>query len=239
MFFRMILFVWEFVLDLAGVIRMTKDEKDLEIMLLRQQLRIVERKQPRGPHIPRWQKVPLAVLAVRLKEHASHGRAALVESVRLFKPDTVIGWHRAIVQRKWTYQQDRQPGRPPIDPELEHWILQVAKDNPGLGYRKLAGEMRKLGFTVSKTTVSTVLQRHGILPAPERRRRGSSWRVFLNHYKDQFLACDFFTVETLGLQTLYVLFFLEHGTRQVHLAGCTAHPGGDWVTQQARQMSWT
>jgi hypothetical protein len=98
--------------------------------------------------------------------------------------------------------------------------------------------MRKLGFRVSKTAVSTVLQRHGILPAPERRRQGSSWRVFLNHYKDQFLACDFFTVETLGLQKLYVLFFLEHGTRRVHLAGCTAHPSGDWVTQQARQIMW-
>ena len=98
--------------------------------------------------------------------------------------------------------------------------------------------MRKLGFQVSKTTVSTVLERHGVPPAPERGRQGSSWRAFLNHYKDQFSSCDFFTVETLGLQTLYVLFFLEHGTRRVHLAGCTALPTGAWVTQQARQMSW-
>ena len=98
--------------------------------------------------------------------------------------------------------------------------------------------MRKLGFRVSKTTVSTVLERHEIPPAPERGRQGSSWRAFLNHYKDQFSSCDFFTVETLGLQTLYVLFFLEHGTRRVHLAGCTALPTGAWVTQQARQMSW-
>ncbi len=198
----MILSVWEFVLDLAAVMRLSNDEKDLENLLLRQQLRIVERKQPRGPHILRWQKVPLAVLAVRLKEHASRGQAAVEDSMRLFKPDTVIGWHRAIVWRKWTYPPGQQPGRPPIDPELEQWILQVAKDNPGLGHRKLAGEMRKLGFTVSKTAVSIVLQRHGILPAPERRRRSSSWRIFLNHYKEQFLACDFFTVETLGLQTL-------------------------------------
>ena len=98
MFFRMILFVWEFMLDLAAVMRMGNDEKDLEILLLRQQLRIVERKQPRGPQIPRWQKVPLAVLAVRLKKHASRGRAALADSVRLFKPDTrdrLASRHRA------------------------------------------------------------------------------------------------------------------------------------------------
>lgn len=97
--------------------------------------------------------------------------------------------------------------------------------------------MTKLGYDVGKTTVSNVLNRHGILPALERGREGSNWQAFLNHYKDQFLACDFFTVETLWLQTLYVLFFIEHGTRQVHLAGCTAHPTGKWVTQQARQIS--
>jgi putative transposase len=178
------------------------------------------------------------MVVVRLNERARNGRAALEASVRLFKPTTVIGWHQAIVRRKWTYQQRRKPGRPPIDTDLEHWILQVAKDNPGLGYEKLAGELHKLGFTVSKTTVSVVLERHGVPPAPKRGREGSSWRVFLNHYKDQFLACAFFTVETLGLKTLYILFFLAHSTRRVHLAGCTAHSSGAWVTQQARQMTW-
>jgi len=192
MFYQIVLFVWQFVLDLVAVLGMTDDEKDLEIMLLRQQLRIVERKQERGPRIPPWQKVPLAALAVRLKDKASNARAALAESVQLFKPNTLLGWHRAIVRRKWTFEQRRKPGRPPIDAELERWILQVARDDPGLGYEKLAGELRKLGFQVSKTTVSTVLERHGIPPAPERGREGSSWRVFLNHYKDQFLACDFY-----------------------------------------------
>ncbi|MBN1201898.1 MAG: helix-turn-helix domain-containing protein [Anaerolineae bacterium] len=184
MFFQVVMFVWQFVLDLVAVLGMTDNEKDLEIMLLRQQLRIVERKQARGPQIPRWQKVPIAALAVRLKDKANNAREALAASVRLFKPETVIGWHRAAVRRKWTFKQERKPGRPPIDAELERWIVRVAQDNPDLGYEKLAGEMRKLGFEVSKTTVSTVLQRHGILPAPERGRQGSSWRVFLNHYKE-------------------------------------------------------
>jgi putative transposase len=238
MFFRIVLFIWEFVLDVAAVSRLTEGEKDLEILLLRQQLRIVERKQERGLQIPRWQKVPLAVAAVRLKQKASHSRQALEDSIRLFKPATVIGWHRAAVRRKWTYQQKRQPGRPPIDAELEQWVLRVARDNPGLGYDKLKGELRKLGWRASPTTIRTVLLRHGIPPAPERSRQGSSWRTFLNHYKEQFLACDFLTVETLTLQTLYVLFFVEHATRQVYLAGCTAHPEAGWVTQQARQMTW-
>jgi hypothetical protein len=137
------------------------------------------------------------------------------------------------VRRKWTFKQERKRGRPPLDSELEGWILQVARDNPILGYDKLEGELRKLGFDVGATTICTVLLRHDIPPAPERSRQGSSWGTFLAHYKDQFLACDFFTVETLTLQTLYVLFCIEHGTRQVYFAGCTAHPNQKWVTQQA------
>ena len=112
MFFRVILFIWDFVLDVIAVSCMTDDEKDVEILLLRQQLRIVERKQERGPQIPRWQKVPLVALVLRLRRKAHRSQQALKESVRLFKPATVIGWHREIVRRKWTYQQKRQPGRP-------------------------------------------------------------------------------------------------------------------------------
>jgi transposase InsO family protein len=86
--------------------------------------------------------------------------------------------------------------------------------------------------------VRAVLRRHGLPPAPERRRRGGTWRQFLHGHRHQVLACDFFTVETLFLRTIYVLFFVELGTRRVHLAGCTAHPTAAWVTQQARQLSW-
>jgi hypothetical protein len=98
MFFRAILFVWEFLLDVLAVSRLTDDEKDLEILLLRQQLRIVERKQERGPQIPRWQKVPLVALVLRLKQKARQSHKALEESVRLFKPATVMGWHREMVR---------------------------------------------------------------------------------------------------------------------------------------------
>jgi putative transposase len=162
MFFRMMMFVWEFMLDLVAVIRMTDDARDLEIMLLRQQLRIVERKQNRGPQIPRWQKVPLAVLTIRLKDKATNARTTLAESVRLFKPETVIGWHCELVRRKWMFKQGQKPGRPPIDSELEEWILKVAWENPGLGCEKLEGELRKIGFEVSATTIRMILLRHGV-----------------------------------------------------------------------------
>jgi putative transposase len=107
-----------------------------------------------------------------------------------------------------------------------------------VGHHELEGVLAKLGFIVSPGTVKNVMFRHGIPPAPECDKLGTSWRDFLAHYKDQILACDFFTVETVGLKTLYVLFFIEIGSWRVHLAGCTQHPKAAWVEQQARQMLW-
>jgi transposase InsO family protein len=105
-----------------------------------------------------------------------------------------------------------------------------------MGYDKIQGELLKLGYSLDPGTIKNVLRRHRLLPAPQRGR--SSWRIFLNHYRHQMLACDFFTIETLRLETLYVLFFIELGSRRVHFAGCTASPDSVWVTQQARQLVW-
>ncbi len=107
-----------------------------------------------------------------------------------------------------------------------------------MGYGKLQGEVRKLGYDVGRSTVHDVLKRQRVPPAPERAKQGSRWHTFLHHYKDQILACDFFTVETAWLQTLYVLFFIELSSRRVHLAGCTTNPSTAWVTQQARHINW-
>lgn len=96
----------------------------------------------------------------------------------------------------------------------------------------------KLGYEIGISTIRAVLKRHHISPAPERDRTHSSWRTFLNHYRTQMLACDFFTVETVFLKTVYVLFFIDLSTRKVYLAGCTRHPNSAWVTQQARQLTW-
>jgi putative transposase len=238
MFYRFVFFCWTFLLDLAAISRLTTNEKDLEIMVLRQQLRIVERRQQRGLQIPRWQKVPLMALVMRLKAQSRNTREQLANTLLLFKPETVLGWHRDLVRRKWTFQAQRRTGRPSIGRDLESWIVRLAQDNPGLGFDKLEGELRKLGFVVSASTIRTVLRKHGIPPAPERNRKSSSWRTFLNHYRQQLLACDFFTIETVWLKTVYVLFFIELSTRRVYFAGCTTQPTSAWVTQQARQLTW-
>jgi transposase InsO family protein len=113
----------------------------------------------------------------------------------------------------------------------------MAKEDPRWGYGKIQGELLKLNFTVSESAVRDVLKRRHIQPTPT--RNGSdNWQHLMTHYKEQILACDFFTVDTLWLKRLYVLFFIELGTRKVYLAGITAHPNAGWVTQQARQVVW-
>ncbi len=117
-------------------------------------------------------------------------------------------------------------------------MLRLSKENPPWGYGKLQGELLKLGYEIGRSTVRDILQRRHVPPAPERAKQGSSWRTFLTHHSQQLLACDFFIVETAWLQTFYLFFFSEIGSQRVHFAGCTAHPTAEWVTQQARQLTW-
>ena len=111
----------------------------------------------------------------------------------------------------------------------------MAKENPRWGYRRIEGELRKLGVTVSATAIRSLLRAHGLKPAP--RRQGPSWKEFLACQASGILACDFFTVETVWLRTLYVLFFIELSSRRAHLAGVSAHPRSAWVAQQARNLA--
>jgi len=140
-----------------------------------------------------------------------------------------------LVARRWTYAG--RIGRPPVGSEIRDLILRLAGENPRWGYQRIVGEINGLGPTVSATTVRKVLREAGIGPAGE--RFGLCWRAFLRAQAQSILAVDFFTVETIALQRLYVVFFIELGSRRVHVAGCTANPTGAWVTQQARQFTWT
>ncbi len=226
------------LIDLLRIARLASDDKDLEILILRQQLDILAHKHNHVVRPSRQDKWTLAVLTASLKRRSRLTTSQLGSVLRIFKPETVIGWHRELVRRKWKQKPVDTGGRPTISQELSDLILQLAKENNRWGYGKIAGELLKLGFDVSESTVRNVLKAHDILPAPV--RFGSiGWRTLMNHYKHQLLACDFFAVETVRLQTLYVLFFIELGSRRVHLAGVTANPEGPWVTQQARNMVWS
>jgi putative transposase len=151
------------------------------------------------------------------------------------KPATLLRWHRRLVARRWTYTG--RIGRPPVGGEIRKLVLRLARENPRWGYQRIAGEINGLGLGVSATTVKKILRQAGIGPAGE--RGGLAWRAFLRQQAQSMLAVDFFTVETISLRRLYVLFFIELASRRFHFAGCTANPTGAWVTQQARQFAWT
>ena len=215
------------VLRLLALGRRAEFAKDVELVLLRHQLSVLARQQQR-PRLRPADRAFIAALAQQLPHRRRHGFVVT--------PTTLLRWHRELVRRSWTYRQ-RRPGRPPKDRALRELVLRLARENPGWGYHRIAGELLKLGFRISPSTVRRLLASAGLEPAP--RRHAVSWPAFLRRQAASVLACDFFTVETVTLRRLYVLFFIELGSRRVHLAGCTTNPTGAWVVQQARNLSFT
>jgi putative transposase len=201
------------------------DLKDVELLVLRHQLVVLRRQVER----PRLRASDRALLAAAGRLLPPGRRQGL-----LVTPQTLLRWHRELARRRWTYPPAR-PGRPPTDATTRELVLRLARENPRWGYQRIAGELSKLGVSVSPSTVRRLLARAGLGPAP--RRSGPSWRQFLRAQGASVVACDFFTVETALLRRYYVLFFIELQTRRVHLAGITANPDGRWVTQQARNLS--
>jgi putative transposase len=236
MIWFMVLQVVATLVELVQLGHSSESEKDLEILLLRRQLAIYERKQSQPMRLSRGEKLTLVVLGTKLKARTGRTIQQMRDAIRIVKPATLFGWHKQLVRLKWTYRRHNQSGRPRTDRDLEQLVLRLARENDW-GSERIEGELRKLGYEISDETVRNILRRHGIPPAPERDASPSWWHL-MTHYKDQLLACDFFTVETLFLQTIYVLMFIEIGSRRVHFAGCTAHPDNAWITQQARQMVW-
>jgi putative transposase len=197
--------------------------KELEILVLRHQLTVLRRQTPR----PKLEPADRALLAA-ISRLLPRSRWPCF----LVRPETLLRWHRRLVAGAWTYPH--QPGRPPLDEDMRQLIIRLAKENPRWGYQRIKGELQQLGVRVSATTIRTMLRRHGLDPAP--RRVATTWRAFLRQQAAGIMACDFFTVDTVWLRRLYVLFFIELDTRRVCLAGVTAHPDGAWVAQQARNL---
>jgi putative transposase len=198
--------------------------KELEILVLRHQLAVLHRQTPH----PRLEPADRALLAAisRVLPRARW-------SCFIVTPQTLLRWHRRMVARAWTYPH-RGPGRPPLAEDVQQLIVRLARENPRWGYQRIKGELLRLNVQVSATAIRTTLRRHGLDPAP--RRAITTWRSFLRDQAAGIVACDFFTVESIWLRRLYVLFFIELDTRRVHVAGVTANPDGAWVTQQARNL---
>jgi len=146
-------------------------------------------------------------------------------------PATLLAWHRRLATSKYDTSKRRRPGRPATVRSIARLAIRLAQENPLWGYRRIHGELTKLGAAVAPSTVYEILRAAGIDPAP--RRDGLAWRQFLHAQAAGILAADSLHVDTVALTRLYVLVFVEHGTRRMHLGGVTAHPTGDWTAQQA------
>jgi putative transposase len=210
----------------ALVVLLARSErsKDLEILVLRHELSILQR-QVNRPRIEQRDRLLLAALS-RVLPRASWCAFSVT-------PSTLLRWHRRLVARRWTYPH-RGPGRPPVEREVRKLILRLARENTNWGYVRIVGELRKLGIDVSATLVRTVLASAGVPPAPQRDR--SSWQSFLRAHGETILACDFFTVETVWLRRLYVLVFLSIASRRIEYVACTSNPETAWMLQQARNL---
>jgi putative transposase len=204
----------------------TPDDKDVEIAVLRHQLAILRRQVSR----PRYSPTDRTVLATLARLLPRERWVAL-----LVTPATLMRWHRELVARHWTYPHRHEGARNALDADVVALILRLGRENPRWGYLRIVGECAKLGVTVSATSVRNVLRRHRLRPAP--RRSGPTWAQFLRTQASGALACDFFSVDTITLRRLYVLFFIDLERRKVFLAGVTAHPIGRWVAQQARNLA--
>jgi putative transposase len=229
-----VLVAWSFVYlalcrlcELLVLCWRSADAKEVEILVLRHQLAILRRQHPR----PRLQPRDRALLAA-LSRLLPRPRW----SIFVVTPETLLRWHRRMVRRHWTYPT-RPRGRPPIPDQLQSLIVRLATENPRWGYQRIRGELLCLGSRVSASSIARVLRASGLQPAP--RHTSTTWRSFLRRQASDILACDFLTVDTVFLQRLYILFFIQLHTRRVHLAGVTANPTGTWVAQQARNLAVT
>src|SRR5713226_3734051 len=197
-----------------------------EILILRHQLAILQRRQPCRPKLNWADRALLAILLGVIPRARRHGLRLLVT------PDTILRWHRDVVRHRWAARSMRgRTGRPATRRNVSALVLRLARENPGWGYRRIHGELASLGVKIAASTVWEILKNAGIDPAP--RRTGPAWSLFLRSQAEAILACDFFTADLLDGTHAYVLAVIEHASRRVRILGVTLHPTGEWTAQQA------
>ena len=224
---KIVYLLMRWLLGLVMLLSRGDRAKDAELLVLRHENAVLRRNAGRVRYEPA-DRAWFAALAPFIPRRRWAG-------VFPVTPATLLAWHRRLAARKYDTSTRRRPGRPPTVRSIARIAVRLARENPLWGYRRIHGELTKLGATVAPSTVYEILRAAGIDPAP--RRSGPTWRQFLHAQAAGILAVDFLHVDTVLLKRLYVLVFIEHGTRRMHLGGVTAHPTGAWTVQQARNLA--
>ncbi|WP_033220949.1 integrase core domain-containing protein [Kitasatospora phosalacinea] len=217
------------LLSIPKVLLRRDTAKDAELLVLRHENAVLRRHLAGPVRYEPEDRFWLAALSSLIPRH--RWRAVFPVT-----PGTLLAWHRRLIAAKWDYSARRaRTGRPPTRAALKNLILRLARENAGWGHRRIQGELARLGHPIAASTVWEILHAAGIDPAP--RRTGPTWREFLTTQAEGIIAVDFFHLDTILGQRLYALAFLEHGTRQLHIADVTAHPTREWAVQQARNVT--
>jgi len=224
--FRLLYLIFVRLCGWLALLPRSDDVKNTEILVLRHQIAVLQR-QVRSPRLTWADRAVLAALTRRVST-ARRRQLSLI-----ITPRTILRWHADLVKNRWTYRH-RTAGRPRTGPTIRRIALEMARDNPAWGYRRICGELTGLGYKIAPSTIWEILKAAGTDPAP--RREAASWKQFLSAQAKTIAAVDFFHVDTVFLRRLYVLFVIEHHNRRVHLAGVTARPTAAWTVQQARNI---
>ena len=225
-------FVFLLITRAAAWLRLSRRKeawKTAEILILRHQLAVLQRRQPGRPNVTWADRALLAALLSVIPNARRRGLRLLVT------PDTILRLHRNIIHRRWAARSMRgKTGRPATRRNIRAMVLRLARENASWGYRRIHGELAGLGVKVAASTVWEILKKAGINPAP--RRTGPPWSQFMRSQAEAILACDFFTADLLDGTQANVLAVIEHAIRRIRILGITLHPAGEWTTQQARNL---
>jgi hypothetical protein len=207
-----------------------REQRDV-IEFLREENRVLKAQQHgRRLRLNDDERRRLAVIGYRL------GRRILAEVATIVTPDTILRWHRELIERKWTHAASR-PGRPGVQADIRRLAVRMAHDNASWGYTRIQGALKNLGHRVARSTIAKILKEQGIPPS---RERPMAWRTFLRAHWRALFAADFFTTEVWtarGLVTYYTVFVIELHSRRVHVLGSTRHPDEAFVIQTMRHLT--
>jgi putative transposase len=225
-------FVFLLITQLASWLRLSRREErwqTAEIVILRHQLAVWQRRQPGLPNLNWADRALIATLLGVIPKARRQGLRLVVTL------DTILRWHRDIISRRWAARSMRgRSGRPATRRNIRALVLRLARENPEWGYRRIHGELAGLGVKMAASTVWEILNKAGIDPAP--RRTGPGWPQFLRSQAEAILACGFFAAGLLDGTQAYVLTVIEHATRRIRILGVTVHSTGEWTAQQARNL---
>jgi putative transposase len=227
MLLKIVCLLMRWLFGLAVLVSRGDGAKNAELLVLRHENAVLRRNAGRVQY-----ELADRVWFAALTRYIPRRRWAEVFPVA---PATLLAWHRRLAARKYDTSKRRRPGRPATVRSIAGLTVRLAHENPLWGYRRIHGELTKLGVTIAPSTIYEILRGAGIDPAP--RRSGPTWRQFLHAQAAGILAVDFLHVDTVTLTRLYVLVFIERGSRRMHIGGVTAHPTGEWTVQQARNLA--